>query len=205
MTTTATKPQDALAELQELERAWGKAAEKEKGLSRELSTRHRRLHGHLDDRGLLRERDRLMNREPDQYHPDGSPRRKDSKAGRLQAAIDENLAGLDELAAEVEHGRRVTTAAKRDVDAFVAENLDAIVDGLRPDAEAVAGEANAKAQEAALALQSYIGFHQRVAGLFACAGRGRDTSAIPGLDEAADLMRTVERVELPAPVPGASQ
>ena len=30
MTTTAIEPQDALAGLQELERAWGKAAEKEK-------------------------------------------------------------------------------------------------------------------------------------------------------------------------------
>jgi len=154
--------------------------------------------------GLLRERDSLLNREPDLYHPDGSPRRKESKAGRLQAKIDENLDGLDKLAAEAEHARRVEQAAKRDLDAHVAENLDAIVEGLRPDAEGVAAEAKAKAEEAALVLQTYIGFHQRVGGLFACAGRGRETSAIPGLDQAADLMRTVERVELPAPVPGAS-
>jgi hypothetical protein len=198
----ASKPKDALTELQALERVWQRETEQEKALGRELSTRNRKLYGYLDDWGLLRERDRLINREPAEYHPDGVPRRKDSKAGRLQAAIDENLDGLDELAAEVEHARRVEKAAKRDVDAFVAANLDAILDGLRAQAEAVAADVNRKAGDLTEALDAYVGFHGRVAALLGSVGR--DTRAVPGLDAAADLKRTFERVELPAPVPEAS-
>ena len=78
-----------------------------------------------------------------------------------------------------------------------------MLDDLRPEGEAVAAEANQAAREFVEKLDRYIALHGRVATLVASVGR--DTRAVPGLDAAADLRLTAERVELPAPVPEASR
>jgi hypothetical protein len=136
-------------------------------------------------------------REPDEYHPDGSPRRKDSAAGRLQAEIDK-VPDPAVLAQEVEHARRLERNAKQAVDEHVAEHLDEILDGLRAEAEALAARVNAGLRESLPELDSYIGFVGRVSTLVAVAGR--EPRTIRGLDEAADLRRTLEHAELPAPI-----
>jgi hypothetical protein len=193
---TATKT-DALRELERLERIWQEAAARAKDLGREHFDARKRLFGHLDERGLLYERGHRMEREPDEYHPDGSPRRKDSAAGRLQAEIDK-VPDPAVLAQEVEHARRLERNAKQAVDEHVAEHLDEILDGLRAEAEALAARVNAGLRESLPELDSYIGFVGRVSTLVAVAGR--EPRTIRGLDEAADLRRTLEHAELPAPI-----
>jgi hypothetical protein len=193
---TATKT-DALAELKALERVWQQAAENANALGRKHFDAQKRLHGHLDERDLLAERSRLIDREPDQYHPDGSPRRKDSAAGRVQAEIDKTPDPAA-LAQEVEHARRVERRAKRDLDAYVAENLDEILEGLRPQGLALAARVNSSLRQSVTELDAFIGFVGRASTLVATAGR--EPRTIHGLDQAADLKLTLERAELPAPI-----
>ena len=160
----------ALDELRDLERKRQKAADAATDLGRQHFEARKRLYGHLDDRGLLNARVRLMDREPDKYNPDGSARRKDSVAGRLEAEIN-NTPDLAVLAQKVEHARRLEKQAKEELDAHVTENVDAILQGLQPDAEGVATQVNASAQELSQALDGYLGFHGRVSALVAVAGR----------------------------------
>jgi hypothetical protein len=200
-TAVERKRKTALERLTELEDAHRQAAERAQGLGRQQFEAHKRLHGHLDERGLLHARTRLMEREPDQFHPDGSARQKNSAAGRLEAQINETPDPAP-LAQRVEHAARLERQAKQALDRHVSEHLDEILDGLRAEAEARAGAVNATAAEFSAALDGYIGFHGRVAALVAVAGR--DTRSVPGLDPAADYRRVAQEVELPAPIPEAS-
>lgn len=79
------------------------------------------------------------------------------------------------------------------------ENVDAILRGLQREAEGVATQVNASAQELSQALDGYLGFHGRVSALVAVAGR--NTRGVPGLDAAADYRRLAQNVDLPAPIP----
>jgi hypothetical protein len=124
----------ALGELKDLESKRQKAADAATDLGRQLFEARKRLYGHLDDRGLVDTRVRLMDREPDQYNPDGSARRKDSAAGRLEAEINKTP-DLAVLAQKVEHARRLEKRAKEELDAHVRENIDAILEGLQAEAE----------------------------------------------------------------------
>ena len=196
-TPTATKT-DAMAELEALERVWQETADEATRLGREQFEVQKRLHGHLDERGLLDERRRLMDREPDQYHPDGSARRRESAAGRLEAEINKTP-DLAVLAQKVEHARRLEKRAKEKLDTHIRENVDAILAGLQREAEGVATQVNASAQELSQALDGYLGFHGRVSALVAVAGR--NTRGVPGLDAAADYRRLTQKVDLPAPIP----
>jgi hypothetical protein len=196
-TTTAIEPKDALAELEALERAWQGALEKANDLARSHSEKMRRLHRWLDDPGLLDQRAALQRRDPDQYGPAGEPRGPEARA--LQKEIDA-VGDPGELVPRLDQARRVEAKRKADVDAFLCAHLDAVIDDLRPEAEAMAAEANEAAREFVEKLDRYLAFHGRVAALLASVGR--DTRAVPGLDAAADLRRTAEDVALPAPIPG---
>ncbi|HEX5914915.1 MAG TPA: hypothetical protein VFY54_17485 [Rubrobacter sp.] len=191
---TATK-QDALTKLSALELKWRQASDEATRLGREHFEKRCRLHGHLDDRGLLDERRRLQHRDPEQFHPHGSPR--GPEASRIQKEI-EAIGDLSGLAAEVEHACRVEARRKQDVDAFVAEHIDAIVSGLRPEGAALAASTNGKLQEAVSELKAYIGFIGRASSLVAAGGR--EPRTVRGLDEAAELLRRLERVDLRSPL-----
>ena len=146
----------ALDELRDLERKRQKAADAATDLGRQLFEARKRLYGHLDDRGLVDARARLMDREPDLYHPNGSARRRDSAAGRLEAEINKTP-DLAVLAQEVEHAGRLERRANEELEAHVREHLDAILRGLQPEAEAAATQVNARAQELSQALDGYLG------------------------------------------------
>jgi hypothetical protein len=196
---TATKHKNALAELEALERAWQHAGQKANDLAHEHSRKIRRLHRWLDDPGLLDRLAALQLREPDQFGPAGELRGPEVKA--LQKEIDA-VGDPAQLVPKLDQARRVEARRKADIDEFLRGHLDAVIDDLRPEGEGIAAEANQAAREFVEKLGRYIAFHGRAATLLAPVGR--DTRAVPGLDAAADLKRTFERVELPAPVPEAS-
>jgi hypothetical protein len=196
----ATSTQNALAELKALERAWQEAGQKASELAHEHTRRSRRLHRWLDDPGLLDQLAALQQRDPDQFGPAGEPQGPEAKA--LQKEID-TVGDPAELVPRLDHARRVEAKRKAEVDAFLRAHLGAVLDDLRPEGEAVAAEANQAAREFVEKLDRYIALYGRVATLVASVGR--DTRAVPGLDAAADLRLTAERVELPAPVPEASR
>jgi hypothetical protein len=191
---TATK-QDALTKLSALERKWRQAGDEATRLGREHFEKRCRLHGHLDDRGLLDERRRLQHRDPEQFHPDGSPR--GPEARRIEKEIDA-IGDLSGLAAEVDHARRIEARAKQDLDAHVAEHIDAIVSGLRSEGEVIAKRVNEALGGLVPELGNCIAFIQHVSSLLAVAGR--EPRTIKGLDGAAAFKRTLERTELPAPI-----
>jgi hypothetical protein len=150
----------------------------------------------LDTPGLLDLLRDLQRRDPAQFDSEDLPR--GSEAKKLQAEIDE-VGDPSSRLPRIEQARRVEARAKADVEAFVADNLDGILDGLGPEAEKVAVQANERAQDLSDALDSYIGFQGRVSALVATAGR--DTRSVPGLDAAAQCRRTAQEVHLPAPIP----
>jgi hypothetical protein len=202
MTTTKTRPAkktDAGAELAALEAKAAKAKAEADRLARELFDATKQLHGHLDDRGLLAKRERLLVRSPEQYHGDDSPRREGSEAGKLQAAIDE-VPDLGVLTQGVNHARRVEARAKEDVDAFIAAHYAELVVAQRPAAEAAAGVANGKAREFLDSLNQYLNTYRESVRLTVPI-RGLDGRVVPGVDTASDLIRLLEGFELPAPVP----
>jgi hypothetical protein len=63
---------------------------------------------------------------------------------------------------------------------------------------ALSASASGKLREAISELKGYIGFIGR-ASSFVAAG-GREPRTVRGLDEAAELLRHLERVDLPAPL-----
>jgi hypothetical protein len=195
---TATKT-DVLTELERLERIWQEVAAQSNDLGRKHFDARKRLHGHLDERGLLYERSHRMERAPDEYYPDGSPRRKDSVAGRLQAEIDATPDPAA-LAQQVEHARRLERRANEDVDAFIAENFATLVKARRPSAESAAAHVKVKAEELAEALRAYIAEHGGAVRLTVPVV-DIDGRAVPGINAAAGYLRMAEEIDLPAPLP----
>jgi hypothetical protein len=194
-----TKPKtkrSAVAELTALEEAWSAAEAEATRLAREHFQAQKRLHGYDNEPGLFDLRRRLEVGEPAQFDEDGS-----AKGGKAKS-IDKEIAAVGDLgplAQRVEHARRVAARAKADVDTHVREHLAAILEGLRPAAQAKADAANAAGQAFAAALSDYLGHGGRTAALIGTI-RGAD-NRIPGYDAAAELKRLVERLDLPAPLP----
>jgi hypothetical protein len=203
MTQATAMKTDALTEFERLERIWQEAEAQAKELGRKQFDARKRLHGHLDEPGLLYERSHRMEREPDEYYPDGSPRREDSAAGRLQAEIDK-VPDPAALAQQVEHTRRLERRANEDVDAFIAENFATLVKARRPSAESAAAHVKVKAEELAEALRAYIAQHGGAVRLTVPVV-GIDGRAVPGIDEAAAYLRMAEEIDLPAPLPEISR
>jgi hypothetical protein len=193
---TATQP-DPLTELERLEQAWQEAAAQAADLGRRQFDARKRLFGHLDDRGLLNERARHMERAPDEYHPDGSPRREDSEAGRLQGEIDK-VPDPAVLAQQVEHARRLERRANENVDACIAENFATLIEARRPSAESAAAHVKVKAEELAEALRAYIAEHGGAVRLTVPVV-GIDGRAVPGINAAAGYCEWPRRLTFPRP------
>ena len=137
-------------------------------LGRQYQEAHRRLHGYMDERGLLYERGHLNERQPRLYEPDGTPKQSESAAGRLQAEIDKTP-DLADLAQRAEHARRLERHAKQAVHAFVADKIDQVLDGLRPEGEVIAAGVNERLGKSVPELGNYLGFIQYVSSLVAAA------------------------------------
>ena len=72
-----------------------------------------------------------------------------------------------ELVPKLDQARRVEVRRKADIDEFLRAHLDAVIDELRPQGEAVAAEANQAAREFVEKLGRYLALHGRVATLLA--------------------------------------
>ena len=115
----------------------------------------------------------------------------------LQKEIDA-VGDAQALVPEIDQKSRLAARRKQDLEAFIAHHIAEILRELRREGEAIAAGVNAKAEEFLAVLDNYLGFHGRVTGIVAAA-RG-NVREIAGLDAAADLKRTIERVDLPAPI-----
>ena len=84
--STTKQRTSALNQLNDLEDAHKQAADRATELTREYTAKNRRLHGWMDEPGLLDLLRRLQHREPDRFAADGSPR--GPEATMLQKEID---------------------------------------------------------------------------------------------------------------------
>ena len=84
--STTEQRTSALDQLNDLEDAHTEAADRATDLTREYTAKNRRLHGWMDEPGLLDLLRRLQHREPDQFAADGTPRGPEAK--KLQKEID---------------------------------------------------------------------------------------------------------------------
>lgn len=205
MTPTATpvKSLDAATEHKRLLDVASNLEAEADELSRRAFDVRKRVFGHMDDRGLLQDRESLQHRRPDLYNPNGTPRSKSSEAGKLQAEIDAQP-DLGDLDSRLAHARRLADRADEAVSAFVAQHYAELVESIRPEAEGVAGEVNAKAREFVAALHRYLEQYGKAVRLTEPV-IGIDGRSVPGVDAAADFLRVAETVDLPAPVPEVSR
>jgi hypothetical protein len=190
---TATRTRDALGELEHLEAEWQRATATASNLASDHG-RKLRLAGELTDK-----RRQLVHRSPELDNHTGAAADPKNEAGQIDREI-AKLGDLNDLAAQVSQARRLEEAAKLATYDYIATNFGAVVEGFRPTAEAASLAVGAKAEELRVLLESYIRAAQRSIGLTAPV-QGVDGRCVPGLNEAAALMRAVTDVRLPVPVP----
>jgi hypothetical protein len=203
-TTPTRRSTSALDQLQELEAAHQTAAQKANDLAHDHMARISRLHGRPghDTRGLVDDLRRLYQREPEQFNPDGVPVSPDSDAGQLAAEIHATAAGLDELAQALDHTRRIEARKRQDVEEYIRQNIDALRDAVRPEAEAVALAVNhAASAVAATEVERYLAHVGRIQSWEAIARTDNGIARrVPGAEAAHALRKTLANVDVPTPV-----
>ena len=198
MSPTATKP-DALTELQQMEAVEQEAREHAGQLSRDLAESRRRLTGFMDSRGAVDELRHLEIRNPDQFDDDGAPK-KGTEAASLAQEIAKLGDAIQRLTPQVDQARRREDAARLAREEFTRENVQAIVEAYRPEAEARRAAIQEKTAEDAAFWSDHIGFIQKLQGIVGTVPTQRHVR-VPGLDTAADRKRDAERLEFPLPLP----
>ncbi len=197
--TAATKTKTSpLARLEQLEAEQARAAAEHSELSREQHRVFTRA------RELSDQRRRETHRDPTLVDAHGSP----VDPGGVIATIDkelESLGDLHDLAARVTHAREVERKRQGDVQAFIEEHAEELLEELVPVGEehiaAVAERVAALVEEA----ERYLGFTQRITGLTHAAQRLDSRSTSRSTDSVANLLRTLEgwRGLLPNPAEDA--
>jgi hypothetical protein len=193
MTPTATKARtDVLAKLATYDDKLTKASADEREVARDLHQKTMR------SRELQDERRRLVYRDPSLVDHQGVPVGPRNPAGKLDAEI-AKLGDLADLTLQVEHKRRLVEQARHSREDFVGAHFAELIAAKRPEAEAVAASANKAAQAFAAELQRYVAFHGEIVS-FTIPRRDIDGRDVPGLNEAADLLRLAESVDLEPPI-----
>ena len=146
--------------------------------------------------GLVDHDQALQANDPTEFSTDGTGTPTGPNAKKLAAAIDE-VGDLGPLMQEAQHAGALEAKAERDRKAFVAENVTDLLAAMRPQAEAQPVAIAAAVEGLREALSTYIGFNGQVAELLAAANL--DTR-VPGLEEAANLRRSLEDIALPVPI-----
>ncbi len=190
--TATTQPKSARREFERREKEWGDAEAHASEVARSFAhalTRSRVLH----DR-----RRQLTHRDPELT--DHLERPVDDK-GEI-AEIDRELRKLGDLAEEkarVDHARRVADRKKLACADYCSAHFDEVLRDIKPDAERDAAETQAVIEAALDRARQHLSLHQRIEGIHALAGR--DPRAVPGLDTAADLIRSLEVWEIKPSIP----
>jgi hypothetical protein len=148
---------------------------------------------------LADQRRRLVHRDPELVDHLGVPVGPDNPAGEIDKQI-AALGDLDDLGRRVEHARQIERSAKQSWGDFVASHYPELIEASKPEAEAVANSANEAARALAEELNRYLEFHSRIAG-YTHPVQGITTHVVPGLQEAVDLRRVAESVDLKPPIP----
>jgi hypothetical protein len=128
------------------------------------------------------------------------PLQPDNPVGQIDKQI-AKLADLADLAARVEHARRLEAKAKGEWQEYVAAHFAAIVEALDPDAQAIAAAIQEKAAALAEEADAYLGLAKRVDGLRS-ADRRLQQVRVPAIDAGAELVRLTagyRDVALPLP------
>lgn len=192
--TTATRKPTVLAELEKYEERWQAAADGASQASRTFAEKHAKALALLDQARAAAHRD------PELIDHQGNPVDPKNEVGKLHGEI-AKLGDLADLQARAEHARKIEEKAKREAHAFIAENYDAIVEALEPEAETIKRAVQERAQALAEVADSYLGMVQRVQG-FQAADRTLSSIRVPGLEDASNLVRIAQGfrdTELPNP------
>ena len=165
--TTATKTKakpDVLAELERLDTALAEAEQAAKEAGEEHDRVIRRA------RELVEQRQTRSRSTPSSSIIEGQPTAANNTVGK----IDKQLADLgdwNDLARRRDHARSIAEKKRGEVHRHVAQNLDAILEGLTPEAEDVAAAVQSAAAGLADAAAGYMAFARRIAGLRAASPR----------------------------------
>jgi hypothetical protein len=193
MTPTATKARpNVLAQLAEYDDRLTKAEAEATRVARE---HHARV---LRYRDLQDERRRLIYRDPSLVDHQSVPVGPRNPVGKLDTEI-AKLGDLEDLGRLAEHNRKLAEQARQSREDFVGAHFAELVDAKRPEAEAVAASANKAARAFVAELQRYVAFHGEIVS-FTIPRRDIDGRSVPGLNEAADLLRRAESVDLQPPI-----
>ena len=191
--TTKTKPANALSQLEALEREVEKARadRSAKGVAtKQASDQYRSLAG---------ERERLIKRDPSLVDHNGGPISANAVTKVDKAIL--SLGDLNDLAAQYEHAKKHEAAARSNIDEHIRANYAELAEDVRPGGEQVVAEVAETVAAAREALDHYIAYYQRSAGLTAPI-QGITTHVVPGIDSASHLRRVLADLEnLPVPAP----
>ncbi len=197
MSATATKPKPkstALQELEALEAEHRTALDQANVAGRQFAEKLKAA------QDLQRQRQHLIHREPGLVDHDHFPL--DHISDNPVAKVDEQIAelgDLEDLRRKADHTRAIADRHRQDVDAHVAGNYAAILEDLRPEAEAVAIDVRDAIEATRVSAERYIEFVNRVVGLdSATPGINK---RVPGHDAIGELKRVLRNWDLPVPLP----
>ena len=197
MSPTATATKNVLSELAQFEAAEREAKEHSSKLSHDLLNRNHRLLGHLDTPGATDElrrlpapRARTVQRR--RHAAEGNARRK-ARQGNRQARGRHSGTHPAGRASPPTRGR-----GKAGAGGVHPENIAAIIDAHRPEAEAIQAAIREKAAADHEFWANVTSFIQKLGALIGTVPTQRNVR-VPGLDTAAEQMRTAERLDFPLP------
>lgn len=192
MPTTKTKP-NALGQLEKLEAVAAEKQAEAREIGRKLTDAENR-HTALTD-----ERNRLIHRDPRLVDHHGAPVGKNA-VHKIDAEL-AKLPDLGELTGQVVHARSVEAAARQDVEEFIREHYAELAEAFGPAGREVVAAVVEAVNIVREALDDYLDMHRRSSGLTHPV-QGITSHVVPGLDEASDLKRILDRIaDLPVPTP----
>jgi hypothetical protein len=191
--TTKTKAPSAADELDTLEQGWADAKAEADNLGRDFHDRRARA------QDLLELRRHRIHRDPGLVDHRNQPVDPDGEI----AQIDRDVAALGDLVdlhAQFDHARTLEESAKRACYSHIETHFDDLVEALRPRAEAAVASVRDKADEMLEAIGEYRAVHGRAV-WFTEPIRSLDGRNVPGINTVSNLMRTLETIDLPTPLP----
>ncbi len=165
--TTATKTKakpDVLAELERLDTALAEAEQAAKEAGEEHDRVIRRA------RELVEQRQHEIALDPELVDHRGHPVAANNAVAKIDKQLGE-VGDIDDLTRRRDHARSIAEKKRQAVHRHVAQNLDAILEGLTPEAEDVAAAVQSAAAGLADAAAGYMAFARRIAGLRAASPR----------------------------------
>lgn len=200
MTSTATRPKDVMAELEQLETKWADATRKANEAAAEHGAKLARA------RELLGQRESEIARDPGLVDYAGVPTKPDNVVAKINKKIAELDASgsVDEVWAKYEHAQKIEEHAKQAAQRHIVEHFDGVLQALQPEAEQAVEQFRARVEELRAVAGDYLALAHRVEGLRAArAVRDRDAQRlrVPALEAGNAVVRRLNEWQVDLPLP----